>query len=76
MAWVEVLSGLGRGGHISTPHDSTQSWAEQRSTLHQLLLYSSSSTTVLLTGPVGLAVHQTSSVKKTNESPMYMCAYM
>jgi hypothetical protein len=67
VAWVEE-------GNISTPHDSTQGWAEQISTVHQLLLYSSLSTTVLLTGPLGLAVHQTSSVE--NKSPMYMCAYM
>ncbi len=42
-----VCSGLGWGwvtcmeeGHIFTPHDSTQSWPEQRSTAHQLPLSS------------------------------------
>ncbi len=41
MAWVGGggLSNLcGGGPHDSTPHDSTQGWAQQRSTVHQLSL--------------------------------------
>ncbi len=33
-------SSLLEEGHISSPQDSTQGWAQQRSTVHQLLLYS------------------------------------
>jgi hypothetical protein len=46
-------------GHIFTPHDSTQGQAEERFTAHQLLLYSTVSTSVLIMGRMGLAVHQT-----------------
>jgi hypothetical protein len=56
VAWVEE-------GQISTPYDSTQGRAEKRFTVHQRLLYSTSSTTVLLTGWMGLTVHQAPSVQ-------------
>jgi hypothetical protein len=34
VALVEGVIGFGGGGHLSTPHDSTQGWAEQRFTVH------------------------------------------
>ncbi len=40
MAWERGVSGLGGGGDISTPHDSTQGHAEPRPTIHQLPLSS------------------------------------
>ncbi len=50
MAWVGGVSGFGGGvAHDSTPHDSTQGWAEQRST-DQLPLSGTYELTVHFTG--------------------------
>ncbi len=40
MSWAGGPSGLGGGGtHDSTPHNSTQGWAEQQLAIHWLPLY-------------------------------------
>ncbi len=49
-------------GHISTPYDFKHGRPEQRSTVHQVLSFGTSSTSVLLMDWVGLTVHQTFSV--------------
>jgi hypothetical protein len=59
VAWAE-------DGHISIPHDATQGHAEQRSTVHQLSLYGTLSTTVHLMGWMWLALHQTFCVGNSN----------
>ncbi len=58
---------MGGGGAHLTSHDCTQGWAEQRSTVHQLILYGTSRTTVLLTGRMGLAIHGPPSVRNRRD---------